>query len=77
MSKTDKADNPPAMMTDTHGASNYGLVVLNLRDYFAAAALPVVNYPDLDGRHCSDVAALASWAYQLADAMIAERAKEK
>lgn len=48
---------------------------MSLRDWFAGKALPVVAMPDANGRFTQDPEILASWAYALADAMLAERAK--
>lgn len=46
---------------------------MTLRDYFAAAALPVLltSSPQLHAEHA------AQWAYVQADAMLAERTKRK
>ena len=45
---------------------------MTLRDYFAAAALPQLM---IGARSFLDAAGLASGAYVIADAMLAERAK--
>lgn len=50
---------------------------MSLRDYFAAKALAALILKDKDdiNRGASAVPKMASWAYEYADAMLAERAK--
>lgn len=47
---------------------------MSLRDYFAGQALTRTQEDDLDNEP-DDIEALASWAYEIADAMLKERAK--
>lgn len=55
--------------------------LFDLRDYFAGQALPAALTQEAigdDGRPCLyDIAIVARNAYELADAMLTERAKEK
>ena len=66
-----KPDNPPAFPYSIHikGGDKLSFPGMTLRDYFAAKALPMCN-------RGIGYAACASAAYALADAMLAERAKE-
>lgn len=76
---SDKPNNPPAFpMPDfihPDGRVEHGMHGMTLRDYFAAKALSIVSRPAVDGSICQNNGVLACWAYQLADAMLAERAK--
>jgi hypothetical protein len=63
------------------GGANFGEMGMTLRDYFAAKAMSAwISTYGPDDRHpatCGDdrIEVVARQAYQLADAMIAERAK--
>jgi hypothetical protein len=64
-----KHDNPPAFPhTDYHDVGVYH--GMTLRDYFAGQALLPVCNRGASSRECAEA------AYQIADAMLAERAKE-
>lgn len=75
---TDK-QNPPAFpVVASHQVYTHGMT---LRDYFAAQALASVGtwMPAHGGSDLGSKAAMkarALWAYEQADAMLAERAKE-
>jgi len=85
MKKEDGGPAYPQPLTDNHGSMDYpsngwGLGGMSLRDYMASAALtgilnyfPVVSREDLDSTERQK--RLAKHAYDMADAMIAERAK--
>lgn len=71
----------PMIESPNHGpvpVTTYGnLGGMTLRDWFAGQALPVVAMPASDGSICQNTEKLAAWAYELADAMLAERNKEE
>lgn len=49
---------------------------MSLRDYFAGQALAIVaTYPRCRGDEAIEDKDVAQWAYQIADAMLAERQK--
>lgn len=70
-------DGGPAFPVIDYGNGNYAPSVshgLSLRDYFAAQALAgQINYEGMEG---CDPKMQAAMAYELADAMLAQRRKE-
>jgi hypothetical protein len=77
MSETGGQAFPNVYTTTTHNGINYEKTTIRqdgmtLRDYFAAKAMAVLLHPvgdDPDEEH------IAMMAYDMADAMLAERAK--
>lgn len=66
---SDKIENPPAF-AHGEGENTYPQQGMTLRDYFAAhslAGLSLTGFPN----------DIATSAYEIADAMLAERVKEK
>lgn len=61
----------PAAMVDVPGWGHYGVVMLNLRDYFAGQAL--VGFLAHDGGAETSPKVYSRDAYEYADAMIAAR----
>mgnify|MGYP003394702315 FL=1 len=73
-----KNDGGPAFPTDTeHQPQGHvmHLTGMSLRDYFAAAALVHPSVVDRVNPTHTMPAAVAAWAYEIADAMLAERDK--
>lgn len=73
---TDKPENPPAFPLPDAAAYQYG--GMTLRDYFAGKALPSVMHlcaRDTLAPAESITQSFARKAYEIADAMLAERVK--
>lgn len=61
-----------------HWATDVGYGGMSLRDYFAAQALAgILQVPGLRPGSSQEMQRLAERVYEVADAMLAERAKEK
>ena len=79
----DKPDNPQAYpcLDSSYGELSMRDPGMTLRDHFAGEAMqgwvasygPENDHPCQSGEHV--VANIARWSYQMADAMLAERAK--
>jgi len=83
MSKNDGGPAFPVTPEHFYAGSNIPSrgIGMSLRDYFAVAALQgMLSFPGAEAIGCvytnSDPASVSAFAYQYADAMLAERAKE-
>jgi hypothetical protein len=74
---------PPTYAQDTWGCADYGAGRMGLREWFAGMALqviaqyPALQKPDELDKEAGVAQAVASWAFEIADAMIEEAAKKK
>jgi hypothetical protein len=69
---------PTSVSADSMGGLNYGEGGMTLRDYFAAKAMQALIRVDTDNgrlRGSGEVRFTTVFAYQIADAMLAEREK--
>lgn len=69
---SDDTTNPHAFPSVTDNSIAHGPRVMTLRDYFAGQALA----GSLANTDAPTPEVEAQWAYEIADAMLAERAKE-
>jgi hypothetical protein len=68
---------PTCVSADSEGGLNHGAPGMSLRDYFAGQAIHAAVYMLNEAKHDErkDEQTVAKLCYEMADAMLAERAK--
>ena len=72
-----RAEGGPAFPVSIPGCGDNGQYGMTLRDYFAGQAIMALCVSDRFIRDVDSAKNQSMWAYEIADAMLAERMREK